>query len=98
MFQFVKLSPAGEGQPANEQLPQAGGLVLWRKAGQGRGQTVDAGLACGGCEPRKSPGIVALSAGGPWAPRAEEGARGETEGNPYTFSESNLLFSKLRKC
>lgn len=50
MFQFVKLSPVGEGQPANEQLPQAGGLVLWRKAGQGRGQTVDGGLACGGCE------------------------------------------------
>lgn len=73
----------GERQGRDEARPWMG---VWRAAG------------VSGWEPRKSPGIVALSAGGPRASRAEEGAGGEREGNPYMFSESNLLFSKLRKC
>lgn len=49
--------------------------------------------------------IVALSAGDLQVLRAEMGVGGggaegdgKREGNPYMLSESNLLFSKLRKC
>lgn len=56
-----------------------------------------AGLGMREGEPQKTPKIVALSTGGLQVPRAEMGVGGALRGMARG-RESNLLFSKLRKC